>query len=451
MAYFSDLGTGAITFPGYVTFNWAIVCTSSTIVGPVAYNATASKQGMLKDNMKPTTATGLRFCAGTAPSVNKHKYTGGTAAGWYPLCSLARPTAYTAAMKVSGGSMAVVASSAFVNGRFWMDAYNSTGVRQMSAGPVTVASPTTAPGNMVGVFATTQFVTVPVGGYLVARISCQGSTARLYYGPSGATPALPAGATRTFYWNPTEVSAGPTSGPMEYRHRFFDSTGVALPDGTKVYEYDATTFAYTGFVALIGGVAVGAQSAAPEASASAVGVGEATFIHNGGDAAEYFYVIPDTTGGITWVTATAKTVGQRINPAGIGTLHAEVQSIAGTGTTGATEPVWPTVVGSTVVDNAGVNQITWVMVQAETLCTDAITGVEKGLWTAGMTGVIAAVGPVVAATRIDPAGAGQYALCTVAGTAAGVIPTWPTTIVSGVTTIVDGGITWTMYDNEVYV
>lgn len=40
----------------------------------------------------------------------------------------------------------------------------------------------------------------------------------------------------------------------------------------------------------------------------------------------------------------------------------QVQSVSGTGTSGSTEPVWPTTIAATVTDNPGANQIVWVNV-----------------------------------------------------------------------------------------
>lgn len=67
---------------------------------------------------------------------------------------------------------------------------------------------------------------------------------------------------------------------------------------------------------------------------------------------QFFYQI--------WVTATAYAVNAvRVPTTGNGYRYT-VQSVSGSGTSGATEPTWPLKVGTTVVDNAGANQITWI-------------------------------------------------------------------------------------------
>ncbi len=71
-----------------------------------------------------------------------------------------------------------------------------------------------------------------------------------------------------------------------------------------------------------------------------------------------------------WVTATAYAVGVFRRPVAANGFRYEVTAIAGTGTSGGAEPVWPTTIGATVVDNAGANQITW------TCRTFAITDVN---------------------------------------------------------------------------
>jgi len=242
-----------------------------------------------------------------------------------------------------------------------------------------------------------------------------------------------------------------TGASVENRERFNDGAGTPIPDGTKVYEYDFATKAATGLVATIGGAVVGDGATDTNIPAAATGVGEAVFTRPNGDTAEYYYVLPDISSGTIWATGIAYIVGTRVNPTGVAKLVAEVQSVSGTGTSGATEPVWPVTSGSTVVDNPGPNQITWVMKDAETICTNARVGYQLDHWSAGMTTVIAAAGPpVVAASRVAPAGAGHHAVCTVAGVTGAVEPTWPATIVDGVTTVVDNTTTWTMYNDASY-
>lgn len=72
------------------------------------------------------------------------------------------------------------------------------------------------------------------------------------------------------------------------------------------------------------------------------------------------YEVIDVSIGVSiWVTATAYTVGTFRKPIVSNTLRYEVTAIAGTGTSGAVEPIWPLTAGLTVIDNPGANQITW--------------------------------------------------------------------------------------------
>ena len=50
-------------------------------------------------------------------------------------------------------------------------------------------------------------------------------------------------------------------------------------------------------------------------------------------------------------------------------------AVSGTGTSGATPPAWPTVIGTTVIDNAGANQITWKCEGYAGVLPDANAGV----------------------------------------------------------------------------
>ena len=70
-----------------------------------------------------------------------------------------------------------------------------------------------------------------------------------------------------------------------------------------------------------------------------------------------------------WVTANAYSVGDFAIATGAPTWPVDLRdkdhyvfeatAISGTGTSGGTEPTWPTTDGGTVIDNAGPNQITW--------------------------------------------------------------------------------------------
>lgn len=60
-----------------------------------------------------------------------------------------------------------------------------------------------------------------------------------------------------------------------------------------------------------------------------------------------------------WATGTGYSAGNYVKPK-TGTNYDAVYKALDAGTShGSTEPTWPTTVGATVVDNAGVNSITW--------------------------------------------------------------------------------------------
>ena len=125
---------------------------------------------------------------------------------------------------------------------------------------------------------------------------------------------------------------------------------------------------------------------------------------------------------VTWTATTAYTVGQRVAPTKYNGYTYEV-TIAGT--SGASEPSWPTVVNNTVVNGT----VTFKCIEYVAFPTAEPT-VTRANSTAYVLGTIA----------IDAAYPNFAFSCTTAGTTAGSAPTWNTVI--GATTT-DGTITWT--------
>jgi hypothetical protein len=124
-----------------------------------------------------------------------------------------------------------------------------------------------------------------------------------------------------------------------------------------------------------------------------------------------------------WTASTSYSYGDNVRPS---TYNGYNYTCTVAGTSGGTEPTWPTTVGSTVVDGG----VTWK-------CIDYIafpsTYNPVGTWSGSYN---APLGYTVTAGTT-----GLYATCTVAGTTGGTVPTWPKVVGA---TINDGGVTWSM-------
>lgn len=118
---------------------------------------------------------------------------------------------------------------------------------------------------------------------------------------------------------------------------------------------------------------------------------------------------------LQWASSTTVEAGDRRIPTTIGSLW-YICTVSGK--TGLTQPVWPTVIGNTVVDGAA----TW-------RCEGTYAGPPR--YTTGEK--------VVGNEVIPTTESGYWYKCTVAGAAAAEPTTWPLIIGA---TVVDGGVTW---------
>src|SRR5690242_1831002 len=63
---------------------------------------------------------------------------------------------------------------------------------------------------------------------------------------------------------------------------------------------------------------------------------------------------------VAWAASTVHAVGDLVISTATKTGYVfRAKAVTGTGTTGLTEPTWPTIIGGTVIDDPGANQITW--------------------------------------------------------------------------------------------
>ena len=89
-----------------------------------------------------------------------------------------------------------------------------------------------------------------------------------------------------------------------------------------------------------------------------------------------------TISGAAWVTGTVYPMNSYVIPTVSNGFYYKATAITGTGTSGASQPTWPTTIGTTVIDNAGANQITWT-------CWGVLdgTGNQYGVSLGGGTGL----------------------------------------------------------------
>lgn len=121
---------------------------------------------------------------------------------------------------------------------------------------------------------------------------------------------------------------------------------------------------------------------------------------------------------LKWVANTVLEYGDKYVPTTLNGYYYTATTVTGTKSTGAIEPIWPTVIGNTVTDGG----ITWT-------CTGTTNFTIRANSTAYTVNAI-----VVPASEN-----GLWYKCIVAGTTGGSAPTYP--IIIG-DTVVDGSVTW---------
>lgn len=135
-------------------------------------------------------------------------------------------------------------------------------------------------------------------------------------------------------------------------------------------------------------------------------------------------------GMIAWPASTAVTVGQRIWSTNSYGPYAYECIVAGT--TGSTQPTWPTTLGGTVTDGTATWMCIYFGVPKRPIYIGLILA-TRGYWAASTA---YSVGDYVLPTAPN----GHMYKCTTAGTSGSTQPTWPTTN-NG--TVTDGTVVWT--------
>jgi len=299
-SYVSRIAASAAIFSGYtttpVTSRWSTTGGNTgrgtTYTGTGANIATArfTAAAVASNPAGLGAPVKLKMLTGTTPAITqtaKIKVTGlnSTNTNWWEWVSHAKPTAYTQAMKLSGGQFKIKYKRAG-GMRAFAEAYDSAGVRQASTQIATGGSAGGGSLSVTVAVPTTKAITVPAGGYAVVRIQGRGNTSR-----SKMTMMLGQTANGGMLWSPTEAPAivGP---PTEVREVLKDSTGANYPNGTTVYCYSASgALEWTGAV----GSVTGSPTNTGHASVNPAGPGEAVFEFNNGDTAQRYLVVDPAT------------------------------------------------------------------------------------------------------------------------------------------------------------
>jgi len=157
---------------------------------------------------------------------------------------------FTAATVISGASWQIYVRKPSAK-LFWLEAYNSAGVKQAGAlGPVSITG-----SNIMAVASFTGSLTVPAGGFLAVRCGFAGGSNRFYFGTNPKGQGLPSAVLTT-----TQTASGAgaamtgvasTSGVgsmgvqlSSLTHQFKDEAGTATwGAGVKVSAFLASDMA----------------------------------------------------------------------------------------------------------------------------------------------------------------------------------------------------------------
>jgi len=282
-SYVSRIAASAAIFSGFtttpVTNRWSTTGgntgRSTTYTGTGANIATArfTAAAVASNPAGLGAPIKLKMLTGTTPAITqtaKIKVTGlnSTNTNWWEWVSHAKPTAYTQAMKLSGGQFKIKYKRAG-GMRAFAEAYDSAGVRQASTQIATGASAGGGSLSVTVAVPTTKAITVPAGGYAVVRIQGRGNTSR-----SKMTMMLGQTANGGMLWSPTEAPAitGPAAsgavvdgsdiaaatahvGKIQAQATFRNASGTPYPDGIMVTAYLASDWA-SGTASPVGSAAI---------------------------------------------------------------------------------------------------------------------------------------------------------------------------------------------------